>query len=271
MPIDARTEQEISTRRRADILNIQYFDTAAVINKVLYKDILSLPELYQDRVIPLQADRSNVLFGITNLTSQQVMNALKARFTDQIVKFVLISDFGYDEYMHLYDPPKVVVYQDISISTAGNVDLIKRVSTVLEQVKADDMLGYLVQQAHKLNASDIHIETQQGGVRIRLRIDGVLHPIARLSYDKYRILLSAIAASGNISTGVDEPQQGHIAQKVSLADGSSVDINVRLETVSTITGTDVVMRIFNYDQNMYNIENLGLSPKEKQIVDEIID
>jgi type II secretory ATPase GspE/PulE/Tfp pilus assembly ATPase PilB-like protein len=271
MPIDARSEQEIATRRRADILNIQYFDTTAITNKVLYKDILSLPELYQDRVIPLQADRSNVLFGITNLTSQQVMNALKARFTDQIVKFMLISDFGYDEYMHLYDPPKAVVYQDISISTAGSEELIKRVSTVLEQVKADDMLGYLVQQAHKLNASDIHIETQQGGVRIRLRIDGVLHPIARLSHDKYRILLSAIAASGNISTGVDEPQQGHIAQKVSLADGSSVDINVRLETVSTITGTDVVMRIFNYDQNMYNIENLGLSPKEKQIVDGIID
>jgi type II secretory ATPase GspE/PulE/Tfp pilus assembly ATPase PilB-like protein len=271
MPIDARTEQEIATRRRAAILSIDYFDTLENKEKTLYKDILSLQELYHDRVIPLKSDQSNILFGITNLTSQQVMNALKARFTDQIVKFVLISDFGYDEYMHLYDPPKAVVYQDISISNAGDEELIKRVSTVLEQVKAGDMLGYLVQQAHKLNASDIHIETQQGIVRIRLRIDGVLHPIARLTPDKYRILLSAIAASGNISTGVDEPQQGHIAQKVTLADSSSVDINVRLETVSTITGTDVVMRIFNYDQNMYNVENLGLSPKEKQIVDDIID
>lgn len=271
MPADARTEQEISTRRRADILGISYFDTAAEPNKTLYKDILTLAELYKDRVIPIRADQSNILFGITNLTSQQIMNALKARFTDQIVKFVLISDAGYDEYMHLYDPPKAVVYQDISISTAGNEDLIKRVSTMLEQVKADDMLGYLVQQAHKLNASDIHIETQQGIVRIRLRIDGVLHPIARLTYDKYRVLLAAIASSGNISTGITEPQQGHIAQKVKLADGSTVDVNVRLETVSTITGTDVVMRIFNYDQNMYNLDNLGLSPKEKQIVDDIIE
>jgi type II secretory ATPase GspE/PulE/Tfp pilus assembly ATPase PilB-like protein len=271
MTIDARTEQEIATQRRAGILGIDYSDTSVVRDKVLYKDILALDELYRDRVIPLQADSGNILFGITNMTSQQVMGDLKARFTDQIVKFVLISDIGYDEYMHLYDPPKPVVYQDISISTAGNEDLIKRVSSMLDQVKADDMLGYLVQQAHKLNASDIHIETQEGTVRIRLRIDGVLHPIARLSYDKYRILLAAIAASGNISTGVAEPQQGHIAQKVQLADGSSVDVNVRLETVTTITGIDVVMRIFNFDQNMYNIDNLGLSPKERKIVDDIID
>jgi type II secretory ATPase GspE/PulE/Tfp pilus assembly ATPase PilB-like protein len=271
MPIDARTEQETATQRRAQILNIAYLDTSASANKALYKDILTLQELYQQRVIPIEADKSHILFGITNLTSQQVMNALKARFTDQIVNFVLISDHGYDEYIHLYDPPKAVVYQDISISSAGNEDLIKRVSTMLAQVKADDMLGYLVQQAHKLNASDIHIETQQGGVRIRLRIDGVLHPIAHLEHEKYRILLAAIAASGNISTGVNEPQQGHIAEKVTLADGSSVDINVRLETVSTITGTDVVMRIFNYDQSMYTIANLGLSPKEMKIVDEIIE
>ena len=271
MPIDARTDQETATQRRAQILNIDYYNTSANANKVLYKDILPVHELYQQRVIPLEADPSHILFGITNLTSQQVINSLKAKFTDQIIKFVLISDYGYDEYMHLYDPPKAVVYQDISISSAGNEDLIKKVSTMLAQVKADDMLGYLVQQAHKLNASDIHIETQQGKVRIRLRIDGVLHPIARLEYDKYRVLLSAIAASGNISTGVAEPQQGHIAEKVTLADGSSVDINVRLETVSTITGTDVVMRIFNYDQSMYTIANLGLSPKEMKIVDEIIE
>ena len=271
MPIDARTEQEVATQRRAQILNIEYFDTSKVANKAIYRDVLTVQELYQQRIIPLEADRSHILFGITNLTSQQVMNNLKARFTDQIINFVLISDQGYDEYMHLYDPPKAVVYQDISISTAGSEDLIKHVSETLEQVKADDMLGYLVLQAHKLNANDIHIETQQGSVQIRLRIDGVLHPIARITPEKYRILLAAIAASGNISTGASEPQQGHIAQKVTLADGSTVDVNVRLETVSTITGTDVVMRIFNYDQNMYNVANLGLSPKEMEIVNEIIE
>jgi type II secretory ATPase GspE/PulE/Tfp pilus assembly ATPase PilB-like protein len=141
---------------------------------------------------------------------------------------------------------------------------------VLEQVRADDMLAYLVNQAHQLGSSDIHIETQPDFVRIRLRIDGVLHPIARLTLEKYRILLSAIATAGNVSTSSDEAQQGHIAQRVHMADGHEVDVNVRLETVPTINGMDVVMRLFNMESTMYTLDRLGLSPSERKVVDDII-
>jgi type II secretory ATPase GspE/PulE/Tfp pilus assembly ATPase PilB-like protein len=107
-------------------------------------------------------------------------------------------------------------------------------------------------------------------VRIRFRIDGVLHPIAHLNMEKYRILLSAIASAGNVSTGADEAQQGHIAQTVTMADGNTVDINLRLETVPTINGIDVVMRLFNMRQEMYVLDRLGLSPQERAVVDDII-
>jgi type II secretory ATPase GspE/PulE/Tfp pilus assembly ATPase PilB-like protein len=186
------------------------------------------------------------------------------------VAFTLISDTGFREYMLLYDPPKQVVYQDIAINTAGSEDLIQRVSTVLAQVRADDMLAYLVQQAHRLNASDIHLETQPEDVRIRFRIDGILHPVARLMPDKYRILISAIAAAGNVSTAANEAQQGHIGQRVMMADGTTVDVNVRLETVPTINGIDVVMRLFNMDASKYNLDKLGLKPEERAVLDDII-
>jgi type II secretory ATPase GspE/PulE/Tfp pilus assembly ATPase PilB-like protein len=141
---------------------------------------------------------------------------------------------------------------------------------MLEQVRADDMLAYLVSQAHNLNASDIHIETQRENIRIRFRIDGVLHPIAQLQPDKYHILMSAIASAGNVSTGTDEAQQGHIAQRVKMADGKEVDVNVRLETVPTINGMDVVMRLFNMNEAMYTLDRLGLSAAERSVVDDII-
>jgi len=134
----------------------------------------------QLRIIPLQVDKSNILFGVTTTTSQQTMTALRQRFQDQRTNFAIISEAGYRDYMRLYDPPKQVVYKDIALNTAGSEDLISQISAILEQVRADDMLAYLVQQAHHLNASDIHIETQVNDVRIRLRIDGVLHPIARI-------------------------------------------------------------------------------------------
>jgi type II secretory ATPase GspE/PulE/Tfp pilus assembly ATPase PilB-like protein len=270
MSQDARTDEERSTQNRARILGLNYADTSQMAEKPLYKDLLPLDELKSTRIIPLQADQSNILFGVTTSTSQTTMNALRQRFTDQRVSFAIISEAGFRDYINLYDPPKQVVYQDINISNAGTDQMVAQVSQTLEQVRADDMLAYLVEQAHSLGASDIHAECQQGYVRIRFRIDGVLHPIAQLSYEKYRLLVSAVASAGGISTASNEAQQGHIAQHLRMANNSEVDVNVRLETVPTINGMDFVMRLFNMDQSMYNLDRLGLLPAERAIVDEII-
>jgi type II secretory ATPase GspE/PulE/Tfp pilus assembly ATPase PilB-like protein len=266
----ARQTEEQSTQRRARVLGMGYFDTSQAGDKPLYKDILPLPEMYQLKVIPLRVGPNNILFGVTTTTSQQTMTSLQQRFADQRVELAIISDVGYREYMKLYDPPDKVVYHDIEINTAGSKEVVNTVSDILEQVKADDMLAYLVAQAHNLNASDIHIETQPDFVRVRFRIDGVLHPVARLQGDKYRVLVSAIASAGNVSTGADEAQQGHIAQEVTMADGSKVDVNVRLETVPTINGMDIVMRLFNMNSEMYTLDRLDLSPAEREVVDGII-
>lgn len=271
MSQDARRDEEQNTQRRAQILGLQYADTSQIAQKQLYKDMLSTQELYDMRAIPLFVDQGNVTFGVTNTTSRQTMEQLRQRFLDQRASFALISDAGYREYMRLYDPPKQVVYQDISINAADNDAIIQQVSATLEQVRADDMLAYLVQQAHRLNSSDIHIETQKEYVRIRFRIDGILHPVAKLSFEKYRVLQSAVASGGNISTSADEAQQGHIAQKITMADGTEVDVNLRLETVPTVNGMDMVMRLFNMDQAMYTLDRLGLSQHEREIVDDIIN
>ena len=270
MSQDARADEEKATQGRARILNLDYVDTSQIADKKLFKDLLSVPELYDLKVIPVRFAGANLLFGVTNKTSESVMNNLVQRFADQRVNFALISDTGYRDYMRLYDPPKEVVYQDIDINQAGQKEQVGQVSAMLDQVRADDMLAYLVAQAHQLNASDIHVETQPSDIRIRLRIDGVLHVVATLQVDKYRTLISAIASAGNVSTNSDEAQQGHIAERVTMADGSVVDVNVRLETVPTINGMDVVMRLFNMDAAMYTLDRLGLSEKERSVVDQII-
>ena len=270
MSQDARLDEEHATVRRARVIGMNYVDTSQIAQKNLYKDILTVAELRQLRVIPLQADEHNVMFGVTVTTSQQTMTAIRQRFQDQRIAFAIISDNGYSDYMHLYDPPKQVIYQDIKLDQADNTTLVDQISALLQQVRADDMLAYLVEQAHRLNASDIHVETQTNDVRIRFRIDGVLHPIATLQTEKYRVLISAIASAGNVSTAADDAQQGHIAQKATMADGTAVDVNVRLETVPTINGMDVVMRLFNMNADMYTLDRLGLSSKERATVDAII-
>jgi type II secretory ATPase GspE/PulE/Tfp pilus assembly ATPase PilB-like protein len=55
-----------------------------------------------------------------------------------------------------------------------------------------------------------------------------------------------------------------------MADNKDVDVNVRLETVPTINGMDVVMRLFNMQQSMYALSKLGLSESEYKVVESII-
>lgn len=269
MSQNARVEEERATQRRAQILGMAYADTS-IGEKPLFKDILQPDEIRSLHTVPLRADAHHIEFGITNTTSQQTMKQLSDRFLDQRVSFSLISDKGFRDYLLLYDPPKEVVYQDVKLSKEENTDLFSEVTATLDKVLADDILAYLVKQTYQLNGSDIHLECQKEGVRIRLRVDGVLHPIAVLSHEKYRQLISSIAIAANVSTASSDAQTGHINQRYKMATGEEVNVNLRVETVPTVYGLDVVMRFFNLQIELLKLSNLGLSEKERAVVDDVI-
>lgn len=269
MSQDARINEEQSTQRRSQILGMSYTDTSNA-DKPLYKDVLPTSELHNLRVIPLYVDQHNISFGVTNTTSQQTMNNLRGRFLDQRVQFSLISDTGYRDYMRLYDPPKQVVYEDVSFGQATDTDLYDRVTATLDSVLANDVVAYLVKQCYQLKGSDIHLECQEHEVRVRIRVDGVLHPIAGISHEKYRQVISSIAIAANVSTGSPDAQTGHINQTYRLASDEEVTVNLRVETVPTVYGIDVVMRLFNFKLEYLKLDNLGLNDSERTAVDDII-
>ena len=205
MAEDARASEEQSTRRRSQILGMNYYDTSGP-DKPLFNNILSVDDIKNLRVIPVTADGHNILFGVTNMTSQQTMDALRNRFLDFRVNFSLISDNGYYEFVKLYDPPKKITYEDVSFNQEDNGELYKRLSATLDQVLSDDVLAYLVKQCYQLKGSDIHMECQEKEVRVRMRVDGVLHPVAGINYEKYRQVLSSVAIAANVSTGSPDAQ-----------------------------------------------------------------
>ena len=269
MDNEARAIDEQKTLRRARLLNIAYEDTSAREIK-LFPNVLSVAELYDLKVVPINADPHHVQFGITNTTSQSTLTSLKQRFADQQVSFAMISDMGYRELMHRYDPPKEIVYEDIKLNEAGVAEHLIEVSKTLSSVRADDMLAYIVQQAYKLKASDIHLENQIDNVRIRFRIDGVLHPVAELAKDKYHMLIASLAVAANISTSSPDAQTGHINKNYNMADGSNVTVNLRVETMPAVYGMDVVLRLFNLSEEYMRLDALDLTEHERQVISEII-
>ncbi len=269
-----RNEDEQNTQRRAGLLGLQYFDTRDVaLRGPLYQDILTVPEMYAGKMVPLSDGLQDapLVFGITVSTPQPTLRQLRERFVGRIVQFLMISDSGFKEYMSRYDPPKKVVYKDVQIAKEGDSQTLAVVSQTLEGVRSDDILNYLIIQADHLGASDIHLESQLDTVRIRFRVDGALHPVAALSKDKYRVLLASIATRGNISTAATDAQTGHMQQDVRADDGTNHMLNMRIETVPTIYGQDVVIRLFNFDPKLLDLDHLGLTEQQRRNINDIIE
>jgi type II secretory ATPase GspE/PulE/Tfp pilus assembly ATPase PilB-like protein len=269
-----REQDENATRERAAILGIQYFDTREVENTLgLVNNVIDADTMHKNRIVPLMggSESDPWRFGVTTQTPQSFIRDLTKEYNDQgkNIQFFLISTSAYKTFMNRYDPPVKVVYDDIEIGKVGDSDTITQVSQTLNSVGSDEVFDYLIDQADKLGASDIHIENQRTFIRIRMRIDGALHPVADLNSDRYRIILGALASRANISTAATTPQSGHM-QKEITRDGATHLLNLRIETVPTMYGQDAVMRLFNFDESMLNLDLLGIDLEERKEIDEII-
>src|SRR5690606_30123740 len=155
------------------------------------------------------------------------------------------------------DPPKEIVYDDIKIAEAGDSATIESVSRTLNSVGTDRLFDYILTQADKLGASDIHIENERTEIRVRMRIDGALHPVAILEKDRYRVIIGELASRANISAAAKEPQSGSIQMEVTTEDGTHT-LNHRVETVPTLYGQDVALRLFNFNADLLNLDLLGI-------------
>jgi type II secretory ATPase GspE/PulE/Tfp pilus assembly ATPase PilB-like protein len=269
-----RDQEEQNTRTRANLLSLRYYDTRGITQTMpLWPDVLTIQEMHTGKIVPLSSggESEPLVIGITIATSQQLLRELRERFANRMVQFVIISNEGYRDLMLRYDPPKKVEYEDVKIAKEGDSDTIAQVSKTLESVRSDDILNFLITQADTLAASDIHLENQQNDVRIRFRVDGALHPIATLTHDKYRVLLASIATRANVSTAANDAQTGHMQQDIRKDDGTTRLLNMRIETVPTIYGQDVVVRLFNFDASLLDLQHLGLSEAQQKNIGNVID
>jgi len=271
---DRRNQDEQATSQRAAILGVHYLDTRSVENTIpLIDNVLDKAIMHQSKIIPLVAgnDGAPWQFGITTQTPQSFLNNLTKHYNDdgKSAEYFLISDTGYRVLMDRYDPAVKVVHEDITIAKEGDSNTIEEVSRSLNSVGSDEVFDFLIDQADKLGASDIHIENQRTNIRIRMRIDGVLHPVADLDNDRYRVILGALASRANISTAATEPQSGHM-QKEITRDGQKHILNLRVEMVPTMYGQDAVLRLFNFDESMLNLDRLELGPDERKEIDDIV-
>ncbi|WP_265948431.1 GspE/PulE family protein [Dechloromonas sp. A34] len=116
------------------------------------------------------------------------------------------------------------------------------------------LLQTVFEEAMRLRASDIHFEPQEKGLRIRFRIDGVLH----IQTEADAKIASAVALRLKLMSGLDIsekrlPQDGRFNIKVRTS-----PVDVRISTLPTQYGESVVMRLLNQNTGLLGLDKTGM-------------
>ncbi|MDI6784824.1 MAG: GspE/PulE family protein, partial [bacterium] len=129
------------------------------------------------------------------------------------------------------------------------------------------LVNLLLLQAIKDRASDLHIEPFSDTLRVRYRVDGVLHELPQPP----KHLQRGVCSRFKVMAGMDiaerrMPQDGRI--KLNLA-GRQIDL--RVSTIPTVWGESIVMRILDKSMMMMGLEQIGLLPEVHEKLKVIID
>lgn len=141
------------------------------------------------------------------------------------------------------------------LSEINTLNPARRVSSTLE---------VLFGGALSLGASDIHIEPEASAVRVRYRLDGVLHDVVQLDTTVYERLISRIKLLAGLILNIkDQAQDGRFT-----FDSGEKEIEVRTSIIPGSTGESAVMRLLDPTVASFNLELLGLNPIMNKVMSE---
>lgn len=139
------------------------------------------------------------------------------------------------------------------IASDEEVEKLSDLSVVAEEAPIVKLVNLIIARGVRSRASDIHIEPQDKDVRIRYRIDGVLHEVMRSPKRLQPAIISRFKIMANLDIAERrKPQDGHCA----LTIGKKV-YDFRVATLPTIYGERIVLRVLAKESILLRLEDLG--------------
>ena len=258
-----RISEEQVAQTMAISAGMDYVDLANFSPETHVLEAVSTEIAAQYHVIPVDAGPGRVTLAVADPMDFQTMDSLPHLMRGQQVEFVCAMKSQIDGLLRdLYninttgDPLDggLILGDPDATNNDGDAPIIK-------------MVAEMLQESFTLRASDIHIEPLEKSLRIRYRIDGVLHQIA--SHPKH--LHAPILARLKIMTGsmsIDErrvPQDGRIQARL-----GTKEVDLRVSTVPTNHGESVVMRLLDKSSIALGLSDLGFFSDDQKSFDELI-
>jgi type IV pilus assembly protein PilB len=222
---------------------------ASVVSESLARRYQAIPIGWEDgKLVVAMADPSNV-FAVDDIRALAGADVRSVVATaSQILETI--------EQLYRVDGEVDEIMQAATDEADEEADL-SNLSEVVEDAPIVKFVNLLVNQAVNDRASDIHVEPTETDLRIRFRIDGVLHEVMRSPRSIQAGVISRLKVMADINIAERRvPQDGRITMKVN---GRSIDL--RVATLPTVYGEKVVMRILDKGQAVLRLEDLGFLPE----------
>lgn len=148
----------------------------------------------------------------------------------------------------------------------GDETDMKKLESLIEEAPVIKLVNMVFLEAVRQGASDIHIEPEESFLRIRYRVDGVMHETTTIPRKLQPAVISRIKILASMDIAERRiPQDGRIQIRV-----GPKQIDLRVSVVPTVYGENVVIRLLDMTQMAVKLSDLGLAPDNVKIYDRLI-
>ena len=263
LDIEALTEY-LATRVGLDYLRIDPLKVD--VGKVA--DTMSASYAERHKVLPVQVSTHELVVATAEpfITDWVAEVERQAR---RMVRRVLVNPLDIQRYtVEFFALAKSVRNAQKTSGTlsASSFEQLVELGKTSKQLDANDqgvvkVVDWLWQYAFDQRASDIHLEPRREQGVIRFRIDGVLHPVYQMPLGVMAAMVARVKLLGRMDVVERRrPQDGRIKTRNQRGD----EVEMRISTLPTAFGEKMVMRIFDPDTAVKDLDALGFTPHDSQ-------
>jgi len=252
----------------SDQFGMPFVDLNAIDKESQPKELVSEKLIRQHHALPLWRRGNKLYIGISDPTSHQAVTDIQFS-TGLNVEAILVEDDKLtDAIERLFDSNGALgTIADVDLDMESQSAAEVKETSIAGQDDADDapvvrFVNKMLLDAIRLGSSDLHFEPYEKTFRVRLRTDGILHEVAKPPIN----LANRIAARLKVMAGLDiserrKPQDGRVKLRVS----KTKSIDFRMNTLPTLWGEKIVMRILDPTSAQMGIDALGYEPEQQKL------